>query len=111
MDFEAGRRSEPILYPDHDVNEAIEWQGGLEDPRVVQTEEGGYVMTYTSYDGTARLCVATSPDLLSWIKHGPAFKNAFDGEFGRAWTKSGAIVCRLVGSALVATKLNGKYWM
>lgn len=63
------------------------------------------MMTYTSYDGVARLCVATSRDLVQWEKHGPVFARAHGGAFADAWTKSGAIVCRLVAGRLVAAKL------
>ncbi|HRW49774.1 MAG TPA: glycoside hydrolase family 130 protein [Caldilinea sp.] len=102
------RRAAPVLYPDHDAQQAIEWEGGCEDPRVVERAEGGYVLTYTAFDGSvARLCVATSDDLVHWRKHGPAF-----GETGaRWWSKSGAIVCRRMGDRLVATRINGRYWM
>jgi predicted GH43/DUF377 family glycosyl hydrolase len=37
---------------------------GTEDTRIVESENGTYIMTYTSYDGkTARLCLASSKDL------------------------------------------------
>lgn len=52
-------------------------------------------MTYTSYDGKARLCVATSEDLVQWTKHGPAFA-AMTEHFADAWSKSGSIVVRAV---------------
>lgn len=69
-------------------------------------------MTYTSYDGTARLCVATSKDLFSWTKHGPAFGKAFGGAYMNAWTKSGSIVVEPQSDGrLVAVKINGSYWM
>jgi len=97
----------PVLYPDNDNMQDLEWEGGLEDPRVVATENGEYVMTYTSYDGTARLSVATSNDLINWQKHGPVFS----GKFRDAWTKSGSIVCEIINSRCIATKIHGVYWM
>lgn len=101
------REPAPVLYPADDAMHAYEWEGGTEDPRVCGTEDGGYVMTYTAYDGVkARLCVATSPDLRAWTKHGLAFK-----AMPELWGKAGAIVCRPEGERLVATKLRGKYWM
>lgn len=102
------RRATPVLYPDRDAQQAIEWEGGCEDPRIVERAEGGYVLTYTAFDGSvARLCVATSDDLVTWHKHGPAF-----GEAGAGWwSKSGAIVCRRNGERLVAERINGRYWM
>lgn len=106
------RRPEPVLFPDVTSPWSdLEWEGGLEDPRVVESGDGRYVMTYTAYDGTARLCVATSFDLVHWTKHGPAFADAAGGAFRDAWTKSGSIVCRLENTSLVATRVQNKYWM
>lgn len=42
------RRPIPVLFPDNDEYTTMEWQGGLEDPRVVESPSGEYVMTYTS---------------------------------------------------------------
>lgn len=101
------REPNPVLYPAVDDNHRYEQDGGCEDPRVCSTEDGGYVMTYSAYDGQkARLCVATSTDLRNWTKHGLAFPEMPD-----LWSKAGAIVCRPEGDRLVATKLHGKYWM
>jgi len=101
------RRKEPVLYPDAN-NKDLEWEGGCEDPRVVKAPDGTFVMTYTAWDRkTARLCTATSKDLLNWTKHGSAF---VDGTRD-VWSKSGAIVVKRKGSQLVATKVNGRYWM
>jgi predicted GH43/DUF377 family glycosyl hydrolase len=95
-----------------DIAENLEWDGGCEDPRVVEDEEGKYYMTYTAYDGTkARLCVATSTDLIQWEKHGSIFAQAYEGQFANIWSKSGSVVCRLVGSRLVAHKIMDYYWM
>jgi len=41
------RHAAPVLYPDNDAQKAYEWPGGCEDPRCVETGEGGYVLTYT----------------------------------------------------------------
>ncbi len=102
------RHPEPVLYPDNDGFTHLEWEGGCEDPRVVTADDGRFVMTYTGFNGTlARMCVATSKDLVHWTKHGPAMA----GEYGQMWTKSGSIVCRREGDKLVAVKLGGKYWM
>jgi len=106
------RMPKPVLYPDNDFMKKYEWEGGCEDPRVIETAAGTYVMTYTTYDGkTARLCVATSPDLQTWKKQGLAFEKAYKGKYKNTWSKSGAIVCQRKGSQLIATKINGKYWM
>lgn len=106
------RQPQPVLYPDEDFMKKYEWEGGIEDPRVVETEEGRYLLTYSAYDGeVARLCVASSADLQTWQKHGPAFAKAAGGRFEKLWSKAGAIVSRREGSRLVATRINGKYWM
>jgi predicted GH43/DUF377 family glycosyl hydrolase len=99
---------EPVFYPDNDSMKIYEWEGGVEDPRVVESEDGRYIMTYTAYDGQlARLCLATSPDLKAWKKHGLVLGNRFKDQ----WSKSGAIVARREGERILATKVNGRYWM
>jgi predicted GH43/DUF377 family glycosyl hydrolase len=103
------RFSEPVFYPDNDFMRAYEWEGGVEDPRIIETGSGQYIMTYTAYDGeTARLCVASSSDLRRWDKHGLAFK---DEQYENLWSKSGAIVCRQDGEKFIAHRIDGKYWM
>ena len=106
------RRDAPVLYPARDAQMANEWPGGVEDPRLVEREDGTYVLTYTQWNrDVPRLAVATSPDLVTWTKHGPAFAAARGGAYLRMETKSGAILSRVVGDRLVATKVNGQYWM
>jgi predicted GH43/DUF377 family glycosyl hydrolase len=106
------RQPQPVLYPDNDFMKIYEWEGGCEDPRIVSRDDGTYLLTYTAYDGkTARLCVATSSDLVTWKKHGLAFEKAGGGKYKNLWSKSGAIVCRREGSQMIATKIKGKYWM
>jgi predicted GH43/DUF377 family glycosyl hydrolase len=84
---------------------------GCEDPRVVQLENGSFVMTYTAFDGdVARLASATSTDLKTWTKQGLMFDDAVllaNPKFaacheGRPWTKSGGIV---------PVKMGGEYVM
>jgi len=106
------RRAAPVLYPDKDQQARYEWTGGVEDPRIVVSEDGTYILTYTQWNrDVPRLAVATSKDLVHWSKHGPAFAKAENGKYLRMETKSGAIVTRPDGDRLVATKVNGKYWM
>lgn len=106
------RRPTPVLYPACDDQTRYEWPGGVEDPRIVETEDGTYVLTYTQWNrDVPRLAVATSKDLLTWVKHGPAFGRALGGKYLNVESKSGAIVSRLAGGRLVAMKVNGKYWM
>jgi predicted GH43/DUF377 family glycosyl hydrolase len=99
------RWPKPVFGPET----SYEKGGGTEDPRVVEID-GTYYMTYTGYndvDGAgpdkrdAQLCLATSTDLIHWVRHGvilPAYK----GKWNVGWTKSGAIV---------QEKIKGKYWM
>ena len=104
------RSSVPVLYPDQDIAKPFEWDGGCEDPRIVQAPDGTYVLTYVAWNRSrANICIATSRDLHIWKKYGPAFKAASptDGE----WTKSGAIVTTIVGGRIVAARIKGKYWM
>ncbi|MET0464261.1 MAG: glycoside hydrolase family 130 protein [Chitinophagaceae bacterium] len=106
------RENAPVLYPANDAFKKYEWEGGCEDPRIVEDEKGTYYMTYTAYDGkTARLFIATSTDLVKWVKHGSVFKNAAGGKYISYWSKSGSVVARRDGEKLVATKINGKYQM
>ena len=98
----------PVLYPMDDAQCPHEWPGGCEDPRLVELSDGTYLLTYTQWDRqTARLAVATSPNLLDWTKHGPAFS----GDYADLWSKSGAIVTRVVAGRLVAARVHGRYWM
>jgi len=118
------KRTEPVFYPANDNMKSYEWDhkrdsvggiickvcfDGVEDPRIVESEDGTYIMTYTSYDGkTARLSLATSKDLVNWTKHGPVLS---DAKYKDHWSKSGAIVVKQQGNKLFAAKINGKYWM
>jgi len=103
------KEAAPVFYPDNDNMRRWEWPGGVEDPRLVETEDGKYVLTYTAYDGkTARLCLATSPDLRTWTKHGLVLG---DGKYRDTWSKAGAIVARRQGNRMIATRIGGKYWM
>jgi predicted GH43/DUF377 family glycosyl hydrolase len=106
------RSAEPVLFPDRDGQQKNEWPGGVEDPRIVERDDGEYVLTYTQWNREVpRLAVATSRDLVHWEKHGPAFAGAAGGKYLQMETKSGAILCRFIGERCVATKVNGKYWM
>jgi beta-1,2-mannosidase len=106
------RRAEPVLYPDDDFMREYEWEGGCEDPRIVEDETGTYYLTYTAYDGrTARLAVATSQDLVHWEKRGLAFDKSRESRYKDLWSKSGAIVCRRDGDRLIAARIDGRYWM
>lgn len=106
------RRKTPVMYPDKDNMKEYEWEGGCEDPRVTMTEDGLYVMAYTSWNRkVARLCIATSHDLIKWEKHGPAFAKAYNGRFKDIFCKSGSMVTTIKDGKQVLTKIDGKYFM
>ena len=98
------RYTRPVLFP----TEPYETHG-TEDPRVVRVN-GTFYATYTGYDGTlARLCMATSTDLVNWQKHGPILPNCTDVNYRwdlpinaytsrQGWSKSGAIIPEKINS-------------
>jgi beta-1,2-mannosidase len=91
------RRAEPVLSPETDY----EKDGGVEDPRL-QKFGDTYYLTYTGYNKKdAQLCLATSTDLIHWNRKGVILP-AYQGNWNKRWTKSGAIV---------PEKIDGKYWM
>lgn len=104
------QHAEPVFYPARDEQEEREWPGGTEDPRIVESADGTYVLTYTQWNRkTYTVGVATSQDLLHWQKHGPAF--GITGKYANLRYKSAGILTELAGGRLVAARLAGKYWM
>lgn len=102
------RTGTPVLFPDRDNQSAYEFPGGCEDPRIVDSEEGTYIMTYTQWNRQMPvLSIASSKDLVHWEKHG----YAFEGKMRRKHSKAGSIVCRVEDDRLIATKIQDKYWM
>jgi predicted GH43/DUF377 family glycosyl hydrolase len=100
---------EPVLFPDNGEWHAWEWEGGCEDPRLVESPDGGYICLYTAFDGKgSTLFAATSDDLRTWEKHGPAFAGT---PYVRRSSKSGAIVTEERDGRLVAAKVNDQYLM
>jgi hypothetical protein len=103
------KQPKPILAPGNDAFKSFEWPGGIEDPRVIETGDGQFLLTYTSYDGkTARLCSAISKDLVNWEKLGPMLASP---KYINLWSKSGAIVGKEINSRIIAEKIDGYYWM
>lgn len=100
---------DPVLAPGGDRWAPWEVEGGCEDPRVVEAPDGGFVCLYTGFDGkVGTLMVATSDDLRTWAKHGPAFAGTPQG---RRSSKSGAVVTEVRDGRLVAARIDGRYWM
>ena len=106
------RRPEPVFFPDKDSQAEREWPGGVEDPRVAESEDGTYVLTYTQWNRkTYDVGIATSRDLIHWTKFGPAFQSAFGGKYADLRYKSAGILTALKGGRLIAAKIDDKYWM
>jgi beta-1,2-mannosidase len=106
------RDDAPVLYPADDNQKQREEKGGCEDPRVVEAEDGTYVMTYTQWNHvTYDAAVASSKDLRHWQKHGPLFAKTLRGKYKDLQYKSAGIVTTLRSGRLVGTKIKGKYWM
>jgi len=107
------RNPKPVLYPDNDACKKYEWVGGVEDIHVTENEGGTYYVYYTAWTGKSdTMIVASSKDLVHWTKHGPAFGDGPKARPGvRVRVRTGVVVSRLVGNRLIATKINGKYWM
>ena len=106
------RSGEPVFYPAEDDQKAREWPGGVEDPRIVEREDGTYVMTYTQWNReTYSVGIASSRDLKRWKKHGPAFLTASGGKYASLKYKSAGIVTQVKDGRLIAAKINGRYWM
>lgn len=104
------RRGEPVFYPANDDQKAREWPGGAEDPRIVESPDGTYVLTYTQWNRqTYSVGIATSKDLLHWTKHGPAFGST--GKYANLMYKSAGIVTHVEHGGLVAAKIRDLYWM
>jgi beta-1,2-mannosidase len=99
----------PVFYPDVDSQKDKEWPGGVEDPRLVEGEDGTYVLTYTQWNRRdTDIGIATSTDLIHWVKHGPALVGDKYQHFDY---KSASIVTRLANGRLIAARIQGKYWM
>jgi beta-1,2-mannosidase len=106
------RRPAPVFYPADDSQKSREWPGGVEDPRLVEAEDGTYVLTYTQWNRkTYSVGIATSRDLEHWTKHGPAFLDAEGGKYASLKYKSAGIVTELRNGRLLAARIGGKYWM
>lgn len=104
----------PVLYIEDDDQKIHEYPGGLEDPRIVVSPDGTYVMTYTQWardTGHYTIGIATSKDLEKWTKWGPAFGTATNGKYDTLLYKSGGILTELHNGRVQAVKVHGTYWM
>jgi predicted GH43/DUF377 family glycosyl hydrolase len=106
------RLPQPVFYPAPDAQQSREWPGGVEDPRIVESQEGTYVITYTQWNRiTYSIGIATSKDLIHWTKFGPAFLGSAGGKYDHLQYKSGGIVTRLTDGRPIAVRIKGVYWM
>jgi predicted GH43/DUF377 family glycosyl hydrolase len=106
-------RPSPVLYMDNDDQKSNEYPGGTEDPRLVVTRGGLYVVTYTQWARDRQrysIGIATSRDLVHWTKHGPAFDES-SPYYHSLLYKSGSILTELHHGRVVVAKLHGRYWM
>lgn len=103
---------QPVLFPDNDEFNKYDYPGGCEDPRIVETAEGMYVIAYTSWNyKVPRLSIAISKDLFHWQKKGPALAKAYNGKFLDLASKSASIITKMVNNRPIVAKIKGKYWM
>jgi predicted GH43/DUF377 family glycosyl hydrolase len=104
----------PVFYMGNDAQKVNEYPGGVEDPRIVMAPDGTYVMTYTQYprgNGPYRVGIATSKDLETWTKRGPAFGVGANNPYSKLMYKSAGILTELHNGRVTAVKLHGTYWM
>jgi predicted GH43/DUF377 family glycosyl hydrolase len=103
------RAKEPVLMAGTDPQRLAEAKGGCAMPRVFETEEGVYVMTYQQRgEAGTRLAVAMSRDLTRWQKLGPVFG---EGTKNLSPPGAGVIVTKTVNGKIVAAKIAGRFWM
>jgi len=106
------RLPQPVFYPAPDDQQSREWPGGVEDPRIVEADDGRYVITYTQWNRiTYSIGIATSKDLVHWTKFGPAFLGSAGGKYDHLQYKSGGIVTQLHDGRLLAVRIRGLYSM
>ncbi|HET8546511.1 MAG TPA: hypothetical protein VFL57_00830, partial [Bryobacteraceae bacterium] len=90
------RRASPVLYPDKDFMQALEWPGGPQIPRLVEGPDETCYLHYSPWDlKVSRIATATSRDLVRWTKHGNIFERTHGGKYKNLWAKSGAVVTKL----------------
>ncbi len=104
------REPAPVFYPAKDNQQEREWPGGTEDPRIVEAPDGSYVITYTQWNRqTYRVGIATSHDLHTWTKYGPAF--GMQRYAGLKYKSAGILTECVTHQRCVAARVNGHYWM
>ena len=97
----------PVFYPADDSQRSREFPGGAEDPRLVQTDDGAYVLTVHSVESQTVTPWASphQKDLLHWTK----VRSGISGRRRRASTGGSStsllgILTQLVDGRLVATQ-------
>ena len=105
------RRDAPVLFPDRDAQQRNEWPGGVEDPRLVRPRTALRADLHAVEPRRAsarRRHLARSRDV---DEARARVRRRGERKYLAMETKSGAILTRRVGDRLVATRVNGKYWM
>ncbi|HTJ78972.1 MAG TPA: glycoside hydrolase family 130 protein [Rariglobus sp.] len=106
----------PVLYPAEDGHQSADWEGGCEDPRIVELEDGTYALFYTQYHrikGEPRrttLGLATSRDLVHWTKQGTVQGPDAKGKLVTP-SKSASLLTAVKDGRVIAAKIDGKYWL
>jgi predicted GH43/DUF377 family glycosyl hydrolase len=91
------------------------------DSRLFATEEGTYYLLFNFFQHQVvpdqELAVASTRDMKNWIVHGRIFQKVAERDREVIPEKlpwrfpHPAVVTRLEGDRLVATRINGRYWM
>ena len=90
--------------------QAWEWPGGCEDPRVVESPDGGFVCTYTAFDGKNGAAVRGHLDRPADAGRSTARRSPAR-PFAKRTSKSGAVLTEVVDGRLVAARRDGRFWM
>lgn len=102
----------PVLYPAKDKMKKYDWPGGCEDPRVAITDEGIYVMMYTSWNRDVPRPLLPLRATLSIGRNTVRFLQKLLAADSRIWNVNPVLsVTKLTNGQPVITKINGKYLM
>jgi predicted GH43/DUF377 family glycosyl hydrolase len=103
------RFDKPVIYPDNDAFSEYDFPGGCEDPRVVATEDGRYVVVYTSWNGKTARLVSCFQRPEHWQKRGLLLVKHIIASYRDTWSKTGSITGDNNGQP--SAKDDGKYGM
>ena len=101
----------PVFYPDNDKQRKNEWDGGCEDPRIVESDDGRYILTYTQYNHHLPRFSYRQFNRSYALGEIWSRISAFLASFRIILTKSASIITTLKGGRLITVKIAGQYWM